>query len=97
MRIKEDPNIELTILHRGATSEVKTLVVYLGKWLTLQKHQFRSRNWFIVVASGITENDVSKQNVKLSESLDQKMGTMHRVTFMLCKFLIPIKLHLILR
>lgn len=58
---------------------VKRIVVYPGKRLSLQKHQFRSEHWVIAQGEGTLTLDNEKRQVKEGDTVFIATGGVHRI------------------
>lgn len=67
------------ILENAKFYKVKSIVVYPGKRLSLQKHQYRSEHWVIVKGiANVTIGDVIKE-YRINESVYIPIGEVHRL------------------
>jgi mannose-6-phosphate isomerase-like protein (cupin superfamily) len=68
------------ILQTSPIFQIKKLVVYPGKRLSLQSHKFRSEHWFVISGSGSAEIESQKTNLTVGTSVDIKVGEKHRLS-----------------
>ncbi len=67
------------VLESTAFYKVKSIVVYPGKRLSLQKHNFRSEHWVVVKGTAyVTVGNESKE-CHINESVDIPIGEIHRL------------------
>ena len=69
-----------TVLYSDETCQVKKLVVYPGKRISLQSHKFRTEHWFIVLGSGLVQVENELIKVQQGNSVDIPIGAKHRIT-----------------
>jgi mannose-6-phosphate isomerase len=58
---------------------VKTIVVYAGQRLSLQRHHRRSEHWYIVRGTGVVTRNEEEMRVAKGQAIDIPRGTWHRV------------------
>lgn len=58
---------------------VKRIVVFPGKRLSLQKHEFRKEHWVIVQGSGLFTLDGDVRRVQPGDALYIPLGGVHRI------------------
>jgi mannose-6-phosphate isomerase len=80
VNFQERPWGNYTIILSEGACQVKKLVVYPGKRLSLQSHQFRAEHWFILSGHGIVELNAEKIHIGPGESIDIPTGSKHRIT-----------------
>jgi mannose-6-phosphate isomerase len=80
MNFEERPWGNYTILHSELICQVKKLVVYPGKRISLQSHKFRAEHWFIVSGKGTAELDGKEIEVGPGDSIDVPIGSKHRIS-----------------
>lgn len=64
----------------GKRFQVKEIVVYPGKRLSLQKHHHRAEHWVIVEGSAIVTRDDEELLLSENESVYLPLGAVHRLT-----------------
>lgn len=64
----------------GDRFQVKEIVVYSGKRLSLQKHHHRAEHWVIVEGSAIVTRDEEEILLSENESVYLPLGAVHRLT-----------------
>jgi mannose-6-phosphate isomerase-like protein (cupin superfamily) len=60
-------------------SKVKRIVVYPGKRLSLQRHQYRAEHWLILSGTAIVQSGNTEVLMGIGESIDIPEGTLHRL------------------
>jgi mannose-6-phosphate isomerase len=80
VNFQERPWGNYTIILSEGACQVKKLVVYPGKRLSLQSHQFRAEHWFIVSGQGAAELNGNEISLKPGTSIDVPIGSKHRIT-----------------
>jgi len=80
MNFEERPWGNYTVLISDSTYQVKKLVVYPGKRLSLQSHKFRAEHWFIVSGKGIALLDGEEITLKAGDSIDVPIEAKHRIS-----------------
>ena len=80
MNFEERPWGNYVILHTDDNCQVKKLVLYPGKRISLQSHKFRAEHWFIVSGQGTTELDGKKVDIRAGDSIDIPIGSTHRIS-----------------
>ncbi len=59
--------------------KVKRIVVHPGKRLSLQRHLRRSEHWHFVKGEGLVTRDGEQIPVKVGDSMDIPLGSLHRI------------------
>ena len=59
--------------------KIKQIVVFPGECLSLQKHQKRAEQWFIISGNGIVTLDGLRLNKKGGDSIEIPRGSLHRI------------------
>jgi mannose-6-phosphate isomerase len=59
--------------------KVKWIVVYPGKRLSLQRHQYRAEHWYILSGTAIVQSGGSEVLMGIGESIDIPERTSHRL------------------
>lgn len=80
MNVEQRPWGNFTILYTDKTCQVKKLVVYPGKRISLQSHKFRAEHWFITCGLGTAELEGKRFEVGPGDSIDIPTNSMHRIT-----------------
>jgi mannose-6-phosphate isomerase-like protein (cupin superfamily) len=80
MNFEQRPWGNYTVIHTDETCQVKKLVVFPGKRISLQSHKFRAEHWFIVSGLGTAELEGEKIEVGPGDSIDIPTGTKHRIS-----------------
>jgi mannose-6-phosphate isomerase len=80
MNFEERPWGNYTVLISDSTYQVKKLVVYPGKRLSLQSHKFRAEHWFIVSGVGFVQIENENKEVAAGDSVNIPIGAKHRIS-----------------
>jgi mannose-6-phosphate isomerase-like protein (cupin superfamily) len=59
--------------------KVKSICVYPGERLSLQRHRCRSEHWYIVEGTALVVVDANEIYLKAGDSIDISMGSAHRI------------------
>lgn len=68
------------ILYTENGMQIKRLVVYSGKRLSLQSHKHRSEHWYIRSGNALTQVEDQEYNLGAGHSITILKGEKHRVT-----------------
>ena len=68
------------VIDIGSNYQVKRITVLPGKRLSLQSHKHRKEHW--IVANGDAEVEINGEitNLKISQSIDIPLGSIHRLS-----------------
>ena len=68
------------VIDIGPNYQVKRITVLPGKRLSLQSHKHRKEHW--IVANGDAEVEINGEitNLKISQSIDIPLGSIHRLS-----------------
>ena len=80
MNTVERPWGNYQVLQSEETFQVKQLMVYAGKRLSLQSHKYRAEQWFIVSGNGIVQVENKEFKISPGESVDIGVGSKHRIS-----------------
>ena len=64
----------------GSNFQVKRITVMPGKRLSLQGHNHRKEHWTVVLGEALVEIDGNASNLKISQSIDIPLGSIHRLS-----------------
>ncbi len=78
-RFDERPWGSFTVLDEGAGYKVKRIEVLAGKRLSYQKHARRTEHWMVVQGAAIFTLDGAERTVRVGETVDIRIGALHRV------------------
>ncbi len=59
--------------------KVKRIVVYPGKRLSLQKHQYRKEHWYLLSGHALVTRGEEQIPLKQGDSIDIAQGELHRI------------------
>ena len=68
-----------TVLDEGAGYKVKRIEVLAGQRLSYQKHARRAEHWMVVQGQAHVTLDGTELTVRVGETVDIPVGTLHRV------------------
>lgn len=68
-----------TVLSDEPDHKVKRIVVYPGKRLSLQRHQYRQEHWFMVDGEALVTRDEEEIRVLQGQSIEIPKGCLHRI------------------
>ena len=68
------------VIDIGSNFQVKRITVMPGKRLSLQGHNHRKEHWTVVLGEALVEIDGNVSNLKISQSIDIPLGSIHRLS-----------------
>tara|TARA_B100001996_G_scaffold83663_1_gene61709 strand:- start:536 stop:892 length:357 start_codon:yes stop_codon:yes gene_type:complete len=68
------------VIDIGPNFQVKRITVLPGKRLSLQSHKHRKEHWVVVLGEAEVEIDSKISNLKISQSIDIPLGSIHRLS-----------------
>ena len=68
------------VIDIGSNFQVKRITVMPGKRLSLQSHNHRKEHWTVVLGEALVEIDGNASNLKISQSIDIPLGSIHRLS-----------------
>ncbi len=80
MNTVERPWGNYKVLQFEETFQVKQLIIYPEKRLSLQSHRYRAEHWFIVSGNGIVQIDHKEFEISAGDSVDIGVETKHRIS-----------------
>jgi len=67
------------VLAEGTAYKIKTITVYPGMRLSLQRHRFRDEHWYVLEGEGIVTRDGEETVLTRGRSIDIPRGVLHRI------------------
>ena len=68
------------VIDIGSNFQVKRITVLPGKRLSLQSHKYRKEHWIVVLGEADVVIDDRIFNLKISQSIDIPLGSIHRLS-----------------
>ena len=68
------------VIDIGSNFQVKRITVLPGKRLSLQSHKYRKEHWIVVLGEAEVVIDDRIFNLKISQSIDIPLGSIHRLS-----------------
>ena len=68
------------VIDIGSNFQVKRITVLPGKRLSLQSHKYRKEHWIVVLGEAEVVIDNRIFNLKISQSIDIPLGSIHRLS-----------------
>ena len=68
------------VIDIGSNFQVKRITVMPGKRLSLQSHKHRKEHWTAALGEALVEIDGNALNLKISQSIDIPLGSIHRLS-----------------
>ena len=68
------------VIDIGSNFQVKRITVMPGKRLSLQSHKHRKEYWTVALGEALVEIDGNVSNLKISQSIDIPLGSIHRLS-----------------
>ena len=68
------------VIDIGSYFQVKRITVLPGKRLSLQSHKYRKEHWIVVLGEAEVVIDDRIFNLKISQSIDIPLGSIHRLS-----------------
>ena len=68
------------VIDIGPNYQVKRITVLPGKRLSLQSHKHRKEHWIVANGDAKVEIDGEITNLKISQSIDIPLGSIHRLS-----------------
>ncbi|MAC61470.1 MAG: mannose-6-phosphate isomerase [SAR116 cluster bacterium] len=68
------------VIDIGPNYQVKRITVLPGKRLSLQSHKHRKEHWIVANGDAEVEIDGEIKNLKISQSIDIPLGSIHRLS-----------------
>ena len=68
------------VIDIGSNFQVKRITVLPGKRLSLQSHKYRKEHWIVVLGEAEVVINDRIFNLKISQSIDIPLGSIHRLS-----------------
>ena len=68
------------VIDIGPNYQVKRITVFPGKRLSLQSHKHRKEHWIVANGDAEVEIDGEITHLKISQSIDIPLGSIHRLS-----------------